>query len=203
MIKEFRQASNQEILNIQKFLQLVCSMEAIERFSRHPNTHKVSNTATHTLQLTFLCWYLITTKKISLDIGKVLSYALVHDIVEVYSGDTPAYDAEGQKEKSQREAQGLKELFSDYDFVPDLRTVIECYEEKSDVEARFVYAVDKLVDPLLVSMEMKLSHWKEFGITYEDMRTYKDKKVAIHEEAEAIWKKLYVELESDKQFFFA
>ena len=46
------------------------------------------------------------------DINRVIKMALVHDLVEIYAGDTPAYDLEGNTDKNEREREAADMLFS-------------------------------------------------------------------------------------------
>ena len=46
------------------------------------------------------------------DISRVIKIALVHDLVEIYAGDTPAYDAKGNIDKDEREKEAADKLFS-------------------------------------------------------------------------------------------
>jgi 5'-deoxynucleotidase YfbR-like HD superfamily hydrolase len=47
-------------------------------------------------QLAMLAWYLADSNGLSLDKNLLLRYALVHDFVEVYAGDTPVYSKNQQ-----------------------------------------------------------------------------------------------------------
>jgi hypothetical protein len=51
---------------------------------------------------------------------------------------------------------------------------------KKGEESRFVYAADKLIDPLNASMEKTQSIWVDMKLTYQEVRDYKDVKVAKH-----------------------
>jgi putative hydrolase of HD superfamily len=82
----------------------------------------------------------------------VATLALVHDMPEVFAGDTPTVriDDEGRAAKAAREelAVGrLAELFDDC--LPWISGMVRLYERQICVEARFVRAVDKLVPKLV------------------------------------------------------
>ena len=47
-----------------------------------------------------------------LDTYKVLRMALVHDLIEIYAGDTFAYDPKGHSDKYERETAAADKLFS-------------------------------------------------------------------------------------------
>jgi 5'-deoxynucleotidase YfbR-like HD superfamily hydrolase len=83
----------------------------------------------------------------SLDVGLVAQYAIVHDLVEVYAGDTSVWASEYDLEsKPHREQAALAEISRRFDEVfPWIALTIERYELRADPEARFVYALDKVL----------------------------------------------------------
>jgi hypothetical protein len=80
-----------------------------------------------------------------LDIGKVAQYALVHDLVEVYAGDTATLriSEEARRRKEQREKEALDRLIQEFQDLPWLVQTLTNYERLADQEARFVKVVDK------------------------------------------------------------
>lgn len=46
------------------------------------------------------------------DIARVVKMAVLHDLVEIYAGDTPAFDTVGNEDKLQRELDAADKLFS-------------------------------------------------------------------------------------------
>ena len=83
-----------------------------------------------------------------------------------------------------------------------MNQTIHLYEGRTDEESKFVYAMDKLIDPLNASMETTSSIWKEFDMSYQKMREYKDEKIAQSNHVVPIWNQLLKKLEAKKDFFF-
>lgn len=188
---------------LERFMQLLHAVQRVKRFARRPGETTPTTTAEHTFELALTCWYIAHTAGLSLDQEKILKYALAHDLIEAYAGDTPAYDTAGQADKAAREQAAVTRIAAEFPEFPELITVIHAYEAKSDEEARFVYATDKLVDPLNTSMEEGLTHWKEHGVTYQDMRTYKDAKIAKHSTIARLWTALTEKIERRRSHYFA
>ncbi len=46
-----------------------------------------------------------------IDICKVIKMLLIHDLVEIYAGDTFCYDVEGNKDKNERELKAADKIF--------------------------------------------------------------------------------------------
>lgn len=81
-------------------------------------------------------------------VGKVAQYALVHDAVEVYAGDTPTHKVTPEElvAKDERENQAALDLW--YQFrttLPWFAHMVRAYEKQDDSCARFVRAVDKIM----------------------------------------------------------
>ena len=72
--------------------------------------------------------------------------ALVHDLVAIYAGDTPAYDVIGNESKEDREKESADKLFS---LLPsaqaaDYRSLWEEFDLKITPDAIYASAIDRL-----------------------------------------------------------
>lgn len=187
---------------LENFMRLLHAVQNVQRIARIPDETKLRNTAEHTFELTMVCWYLNNANNLKLNTEKILMYSLAHDLIEAYAGDTYVYDEEGKKDKQKREQEALEKLKDNFQEFPELIQTIENYEERKDAESNFVYATDKLVDPLNISMERKSSFPKEKGVRYSQMRKYKDPKIAQSEHIVPYWKEVCKKFEANKDFFF-
>jgi putative hydrolase of HD superfamily len=95
------------------------------------------------------------------DIERVLKITLVHDLVEVYAGDTFAYDAKGNEDKLDREIEAANRLFGMLDPVQgaEIRALWDEFEAKETAESRYANAVDRL-QPLLLNYMTNGHTWK-------------------------------------------
>lgn len=160
------------------------------------------NDAEHSFQLALTAWYLVTVKKLELNITKIIKYALAHDLVETYAGDVFHY-ASSDKEKrakKNRENQALQQIKDEFAEFSDLHSFIEAYERKDDAEARFVYALDKLL-PVINNYLDNGRSWKDNGVTFEMLLTKKDK-VSMSKELRPLWEELIELVEKEKQSLF-
>lgn len=148
----------------------------VERVARIPGETRYANTVEHSYQLTMLAWYLVEKEKLQLNKDLVIKYALVHDLVETFAGDTYFYDKKGRKTKEKREHKALLRIEKEFPDFSDLYTLIQAYEDKNDAESRFVYALDKLIDPLNIYME-KGKLWHEKNVTLESLLKNKTEKI--------------------------
>ena len=68
-------------------------LKAVERRIKVLNQSRYENSAEHSWQVAMLAMSLLPYAKTELDGGKVIKMLLLHDIVEIDTGDKFAYDA--------------------------------------------------------------------------------------------------------------
>lgn len=105
------------------------------------------NVAEHSYSLAVLAGAVAADLNNGLDIGKVVQFAVVHDLVEAFmeEGDISVYaPAAARRAKKSAEQTGLKRLEKAvaHSWVTE---TIQAYERQDTAEAQFVYALDKLV----------------------------------------------------------
>lgn len=129
------------------FFKLTDDFKKIERDIPQSFGFNKENDSEHSYQLAMVSWYLATTEGKNLDIEKILKYALVHDLPEIYAGDTPLYTSDNDylNNKKDREINSIEKIKKEFLNFGDLHKWIEKYEKQEDEESRLVYAVDKLL----------------------------------------------------------
>ena len=191
-------------LDTDKLLEFVSFTHEFQRIKRNifaTGEDRNENDAEHSFQLALFAWYCIETQHFNLDSKKVICYALVHDLVEVYAGDTAFHstDKSLKDSKAQRESDAFEKINAQFLVFPKLSGMIKAYESKLDNESKFVYALDKIIPVINIYLDKGRS-WKRDKISYEMVRS-KDPKIAISPEAELIWRNLIPILEASRQFF--
>jgi hypothetical protein len=117
----------------------------------HPDGTPESD-SDHTVMLGWLAPTLAALTEPALDPGLVAAYALVHDAVEVFVGDTPTLviTSQGRAEKAARERAAASRWQAELgDTLVWLPSMIARYEAQADPEARFTRAADKITPKLL------------------------------------------------------
>lgn len=105
------------------------------------------NDAEHSYELAMVAIVVADLVDQDLDRGLVARLALVHELEELYCGDVSVFDpasesatrAAEKADASARVAADLREVS------PAVAADFQCYVERSCDEARFVYALDKIV----------------------------------------------------------
>jgi putative hydrolases of HD superfamily len=119
----------------------------------HPDRLTRESDATHTVMLGWIAPGLAhRLYPDELDAGLVAQYALVHDMVEVYAGDTPTLriGAHGRRAKARREHAAARRIAAELgEALPWVAELLTRYERQVEPEARFTRAADKIL-PMLV-----------------------------------------------------
>lgn len=80
------------------------------------------------------------------DCARVIRMALVHDLIEIYAGDTFAYDVQGNQDKRQRETEAADKLFAllPEDQAAEIRALWEEFDAMETTDAQYAAAIDRL-----------------------------------------------------------
>ena len=156
--------------DLQLIIILTHKYRAIDRDMYYPGSGRVENDAEHSFQLALVAWHIIETKKLPLDQAKVFKLCLAHDLVEIYSGDVPLWGSTQamHTEKAQREHQALLKLKDQFAPNTEIAGAIEEYKARTTDEAKFVYALDKLL-PYTNQVFIEGKVWKHHGIQLQQV----------------------------------
>lgn len=111
---------------------------------RNISPEKCESVAEHTFGMTMMAWLLADEFFPGLNHEKVLKISLIHDIAEVYAGDTTPYDGLTPEEKNTRELEALRKIFSGLPNGDSYIAFWEEFESGSSPEAKFVKQIDRL-----------------------------------------------------------
>jgi putative hydrolase of HD superfamily len=128
------------------------------------------NSAEHSWHLALAAMTLAEYAPPEADLRRVLELVTVHDIVEVYAGDTFAYDHEASATKAEREREAAERIFG---LLPGDQAMYfrECWEEfeaRETVDAKYANALDRL-QALLQNMKAGGGSWQAHGVRREDV----------------------------------
>lgn len=186
-----------------KFLKFLRSFELVERMVYRPNNRK-ENDVEHSYQIAMMAWFLSDQFNLRLSTDKLIKYGIVHDLIEVYSGDTPVYSrdpintAESKKEREDKALIALKKEFGDF---KELIKTIENYERKADEESVFVYEIDKIVPALNIYLDNGYG-WNKLNIKLEEIKQEKRKKVKNIKQLVTLMEESLALFEKEKQKLF-
>lgn len=176
------------LLELQKLLLAFSQVDRVlER--KHRGVYQHENDTEHSYNLAVTAWFLAPHFP-ELDRDLLIRYGLVHDLVEVHAGDTDVYaPAHIIATKKARETAAAEKLRADWADFPEIHDLIERYEERTDPEARFVYALDKIM-PIMQIYINEGHTWKVGGITVAKLHGVKADKVALSPEIKPYYDEL-------------
>ena len=149
-----------------RFLHEIDRLKTILRRTRIAAGDRRENSAEHSWHIAMLAVVLAEHGPPGLDIARVVTLLLVHDIVEIDAGDTFAYDLEGKADQEERERRAADRLFGllPEDQAAELRGAWDEFEANATPEARFAHAVDRF-QPLLLNIAHAGGTWREHGVS--------------------------------------
>lgn len=187
------------------FQDLLKQFNKVERDCESINDLKgFDNDVEHSYRVAMLCWMLVENYKLDLDVSKILKYALVHDLPEVYAGDVSIYSniSAAEAEKEVKEKIAIDTLQSNYPSLHSMWSALDDYENKIDAESKFVYLVEKLEPTALLCLSAP-DHYRHRNISYDFFKNKKLSKIKdINSFAQVFVKDMFEYLEENKSKYF-
>jgi putative hydrolase of HD superfamily len=168
-----------------QFVIEVDALKAVIRRSPLACADRLENDAEHSWHLALMVVLLAEHSDEPIDVGRTVELVLVHDLVEIYAGDTPLYDSAAGLTQQQREKEAADRLFAllPTDQAHSLRARWDEFESRSTAEARFAKAMDRL-QPTLLNWMARGGTWRTPGVTVEDVR---QRKAVIGDASTTLW----------------
>ena len=129
-----------------KFTAVIDQMTGIFRKTLLVDRSRAENDAEHSWHIAVMALFFEEYAVEKVNTLHAVEMLLVHDLVEIYAGDTFAYDTEGNKTKVQRENAAAEKLFS---ILPPeqgakIRALWEEFDAHATPDARYADCLDKL-----------------------------------------------------------
>ena len=155
---------NQDYHNIISFIVELEKLKNVSRKIKPPGLTRYENSAEHSWQIALLALSLLPYASQPLDATKVVSMLLLHDIVEIDTGDKFAYadnheDYENEHKAAVRIFGMLPQQVGD----SFLKTWEE-FEAAESAEARFAKGIDRIM-PVIQNLNNGCQSWLEHGIS--------------------------------------
>ena len=167
------------------FLLEADKMKNILRQTLTISDRRRENDAEHSWHFALMAFVLSEYASEDVGINRVIKMALVHDLVEIYAGDTYAYDIDNNKSKAEREKSAADKLFS---MLPDnqrdeIRGLWEEFDAENTPDACFAAAIDRL-QPMLNNYYTEGQSWRNNKV--ESAFVYK-RMEPIRRASERLW----------------
>lgn len=160
-------------------------LKATHRNNRTLDAYRFENSAEHSWQGALMALVFREYIPEEVNLEKVMSMLLIHDLGEIYAGDTFIFDDVGKSDSYDREFESLKisldKLPSDQQ--ESFLGLWQEFETGISMEAKYARVLDALV-PLLNHLEVAQPHDNPHGLTKSQVIA---KKSFIQETSESLW----------------
>ena len=160
-------------------------LKPTHRNNRTLDAYRFENSAEHSWQGALMALVFREYIPEEVNLEKVMSMLLIHDLGEIYAGDTFIFDDVGKRDSYHRELESLKisldKLPSDQQ--DSFLGLWQEFETGISMEAKYARVLDALV-PLLNHLEVAQPHDNPHGLTKSQVIA---KKSFIKETSESLW----------------
>ncbi|MCL2572737.1 MAG: HD domain-containing protein [Defluviitaleaceae bacterium] len=155
-----------------KFITEADKLKSIYRQTLITDKSRNETSAEHSWHLALMAMTLIEYSANPVDLDRVIKMAIVHDLVELYAGDTPAFADTIPEDKLAEEQAAADKLFAllPADQAAEYRGLWEEFDEMKTPDAMYAAAVDR-VQPLLSNHLTNGHSWVKFNV--DAARVYK------------------------------
>jgi len=177
--------NDKRLAEIVEFCRVIDREKFVQRRTFLTDGERLENDAEHAWHMAVMALLLQEYSNVEVDTLKVVSILLIHDLVEVYAGDTFAYDEEGKKSQRERELAAAEKLFAQLpvDLGRKFRALWDEFEEWESDEAKFAHTLDNF-QPLMLQHASKGRAWREGGRKLSEVLVRNEKSA---EGSEALW----------------
>lgn len=167
------------------FIKEIDKLKLILRKTKLICTDRNENDAEHSWHLAMMTIILAEHSNTTIDVLKVLKMVLIHDIVEIDTGDIFYFDADQSHSNFDKEFLAAKRIFGllPEDQAEEFIAIWREFEEGESKEAKFARSVDRF-EPVLQNTSNHGGTWAEFNLSYP---TIHNKLQVIEKGSIAIW----------------
>ena len=147
-----------------KFTAEIDKMTGILRRTLLVDRSRRENDAEHSWHIAVMALLFQEYAEEAVNVGRVAEMCVVHDLVEIYAGDTFAYDTKGNEDKEAREAAAADRLFAQ---LPEeqgkmIRELWEEFDAMETADAKYAACLDR-IQPFLHNTLTGGHTWVESG----------------------------------------
>jgi len=148
-----------------EFILTIDREKQVLRQTRLADGSRQENDAEHAWHMAVMTLLLAEYANEKIDVARTVAMLLVHDLVEVYAGDTFAYDEKAKETQRERELAAADRL---YRLLPEdqavyMRGLWDEFEAEVTPEAKFARTMDNL-QPMMLNAATDGANWEAHGV---------------------------------------
>lgn len=165
-VKDFPKKLQQQMV----FIAEVDKLKNIFRRTILTDSSRQENDAEHSWHLALMAIVLEEYAAEPVNLGRVLAMVTFHDLIEIYAGDTFAFDVSANQDKAQREQAAAEKLFGmlDEQQGSELRQLWEEFDAMNTADSRFAASLDR-IQPFMHNVLTEGYTWKLGSVTKEQV----------------------------------
>ena len=146
-------------------------LKTILRASPLAAADRRENDAEHSWHLALMVLLLAEYANEPIDVGHAMKLVIIHDMIEIYAGDSPVFDPAAVVDQVEREIAAADRLFTmlPSDQAEEIRALWDEFEAAETPEARFCKGIDRL-EPMLLNWLNRGGTWGMPGATESKVR---------------------------------
>ena len=162
--------SREQIEKRMDFLICADKMKSIYRQTLLADKSRRETDAEHSWHLALMAMVFSDLAPEGVDINRVIKMVIIHDLVEIFAGDTFCYDEKAVLDKAERENASAEKLFSmlDAELGREYEALWREFDEGETPDARFAASLDKL-QPLVNNYLTDFHTWKLGNVRKEQV----------------------------------
>ena len=106
--------------------------------------HRLEDVKNHTLDLLLISRILKKHLPQNINYNKIYDYILCHDLPEAITGDITKFEGVPEEEIKRVTNIAIEYLSDKFNTVIDLKTILNNYENRTDIESKIVHMIDKI-----------------------------------------------------------
>ena len=178
-LESFVECGNKHLDQQLKFVAEIDKMTQIFRRTMLIDGSRRENDAEHSWHIAVMALLFSDYVKEKPDLGRVVKMLVVHDLVEIYAGDTFAFDVEANKSKEENEIAAADKLFSQLpeEQGKEIRSLWEEFDEMKTPDSIYANCMDR-VQPFFHNTLTTGATWVEGGVAKSQV----EKRLAVVKE---------------------
>jgi putative hydrolase of HD superfamily len=151
-----------------EFIKEIDKVKLIQRKTKLLGSDRHENDAEHSWHLAMMALILLEYSNEKIDLLKVLKMVLIHDIVEIDSGDIFLFDTVKNHDNPDDELIAARRIFGllPAEQATELMEIWQEFEAGETNEAKFAKAIDRF-EPILQNHSNNGGSWAEFKVEFE------------------------------------
>ncbi|MCR4734962.1 MAG: HD domain-containing protein [Treponema sp.] len=145
-IEDFLESKNIRLDQQLRFTAEVDKMTSVFRRTMLIDQSRRENDAEHSWHIALMALLFSEYTIVPVDVSRAVKMCIVHDLIEIYAGDTFAYDEKGNQNKAEREAAAADKLFSQLpsEQGKEIRSLWEEFDSMQSNDAKYAACMDRL-----------------------------------------------------------